>query len=92
MRPNPQTKHPLRCTCNQEPLLAMYGRDKNGDAYIHVRIYKGNRVYGEIYTTHPISLLCRLCGMWWNINIVNQRYQMNKRKAPASVELPKPKM
>jgi hypothetical protein len=61
----------------------MYGTDTNGRAYIHVRIYKGHRVYGEVFTTHPVSILCRMCGLWWNINIINDEITMKKRQAPS---------
>lgn len=66
----------------------MYGKDRNNRAYVHVRIYKGPRVYGEVYSTHPISLLCRMCGLWWNINIVNDEVTMKKRSAPATATGP----
>ena len=82
MRPKPLTKHELRCSCNLKPLLAIYGRDKNGQAYVHVRVYKQNRVYAEVYSTNPIALLCRLCGRWWNIKIVNNEAKLEDRQKP----------
>jgi len=63
-------------------MLAAYGRDSNGDAYIHVRVYKAKRVFAEIYTTYPISLMCRWCGRWWRINIVNKNITAQERNVP----------
>lgn len=85
MRPSAKTKHRLTCTCNLKPLLAMWGVDENGNAYLHVRVYKQDRVYAEVYTIDPIMLYCRACGMWWNINVRNAKDRMKPVDKPGPI-------
>lgn len=56
-----RTKHEFHCDCTHKPLLAMYGLESNNRPYVHVRVYKGNRLYAEIYTNHTVVLTCRDC-------------------------------
>jgi len=95
MRPEPVTIHHLRCVCTvnssqPHPLLAVYGRDENGDAYVHVRVYKAKRIYAEIYTTDPISIMCRICGRWWKINVINRKLTAQERAIPKPLVDKKP--
>lgn len=49
----------------------MYGIDRSGDLYVHVKIYKQSRVYGEILVTGgKVRLHCRECLRWHVIRIV----------------------
>lgn len=49
----------------------MYGVDKKGQVYVHVRIYKANRIFGEILVTNGTALLrCRECFRWQRVIIV----------------------
>jgi len=67
----PRTKHELRCFCARKPLLAMYGLDKNNKLYVHIRIYKANRVFGEMVVTEgTCHLRCRECLRWQRVVIV----------------------
>ena len=45
----------LRCFCARKPLLATYGIDTDGKLYIHVKIWKAQRIFGETgeYVFHP---------------------------------------
>lgn len=61
----PRTKHELRCFCAREPLLALYGVDERGRLYLHQRVYKAGRVFGESFHYGGIvQLLCRECYRW----------------------------
>ena len=56
------TRNDLRCFCRGTPLLGMYGVDEDGLLYVHVKIHKQGRVFGE--TWHyggVIKLRCRNC-------------------------------
>ena len=66
-----RTKNELRCFCSRTPLLATYGLDDKGNLYVHVRIFKQRRVYGEVVATEgKVSLRCRECLRWHRVNIV----------------------
>jgi hypothetical protein len=65
-----RSKHPLKCFCRRKPLLAMYGVDQHGKLYIHIRIYKSHRVFGEILVTEGRTrILCRECLRWHTVTI-----------------------
>lgn len=64
------TRNELRCFCRREPLLAVYGVDKRGKLYIHVKIWKNRRVYGEMLVTEGrVHLRCRECMRWHQVHI-----------------------
>lgn len=61
------TKNELRCFCSREPLLAVYGL-KEGKLYVHVKIYKQRRIYGEVLVTEgTVKLHCRECLRWHTV-------------------------
>jgi len=65
-----RTKHELRCFCARKPLLAVYGVDEKGRLYVHQRVYKQNRVFGEtIFYGGTVALLCRECLRWQQVTI-----------------------
>lgn len=65
-----RTKHELRCFCAREPLLAIYGIDEKGRLYVHQRIYKAGRVFGEtLFYGGTVALLCRECLRWQEVVI-----------------------
>ena len=52
----------LRCFCTRRPLLATYGVDSKGCLYVHVKIWKQRRLYGEVMVTGGrVQLRCREC-------------------------------
>lgn len=70
-RDQQRTKHELRCCCSREPLLALYGVTEGGLPYVHIKIYKQRRVYGEVLITEGnVKLLCRECLRWYTVRIV----------------------
>lgn len=72
-----RTKNELRCFCSRQPLLATYGVDQNMQLYIHVRIYKQRRIYGEVIVREgKVSLHCRECLRWHTVKIVQPNTAM----------------
>lgn len=64
----------LRCTCSRRPLLARYGRDSKGHIYVHLKVFKGKRLYAEsIFTGGNVRIKCRECLHWHNVIIRQSR-------------------
>lgn len=65
-----RTSNELRCFCSRSPLLATYGLDTKGKLYVHVKIYKQRRIYGEVLVTEGrVQLHCRECLRWHTVII-----------------------
>lgn len=73
----------LRCFCARQPLLACYGNDK-GNLYVHVLVYKQNRIYAEVLVTDGVvQLRCRECLRWHKVKIVQpNRAALEESTAP----------
>lgn len=70
MDPSPGTDIEIRCFCAREPLLALCGRDATGEPYVHMKVHKARRLYGEMVATSGIVMLrCRECLRWHRITI-----------------------
>lgn len=70
MSRRPRTSNELRCFCARSPLLATFGLDSKGKLYVHVKIYKQRRVYGEVLITEgKVQLHCRECLRWHTVII-----------------------
>lgn len=68
--PTKRTSNELRCFCTRNPLLATYGIYKD-QLYIHIKVYKQSRVYGEILVTGgTVKIHCRECLRWHTVRIV----------------------
>jgi len=66
----PRTAHDLRCTCPHHTKLAEYGMTTDGAAYLHVRVFKQGRVFGEVIASSgEVRVLCRDCGRWTQVNV-----------------------
>lgn len=65
-----QTQHELRCFCSRRPKLAMYGVDANGKLYVHIKIYKQQRVCGEIIARAEVEINCRECLRWHRVRFL----------------------
>jgi hypothetical protein len=60
----------MRCFCSRQPLLATYGLTMDGRAYVHVKIYKQKRIYGNLLILQGETLMqCRECFRWHRIRI-----------------------
>ena len=67
-------KEPIRCFCAHRPILAMQGLDEKGKPFVHIKIYKQSRIYGEIiFTVGEIRIKCRECYRWHIIKILRNR-------------------
>lgn len=74
----------LRCFCRGEPLLATYGVDSRGKLYVHVKIYKQNRIYGElVFEDGTVKIRCRNCLRWHRVIFKTQSASL-KEDAQAS--------
>ncbi len=64
------TSNELRCACSRHPLLATYGLTQDGEIYVHVKIFKQQRIFGEVVVTEgKVSLHCRECLRWHRVVI-----------------------
>lgn len=79
-----RSKHELRCFCRTEPMLAMYGIDESGRPYIHIKIYKQNRLYSESWHRGgELRLRCRNCLRWHTVTFVDKsRAKLVESEAP----------
>lgn len=69
-RPRQRTKHELRCFCSRKPLLATYGVDEKGRLYVHQKVFKAHRIFGEtLFYGGEVKLLCRECLRWQTVVI-----------------------
>lgn len=60
----------IHCVCKYKPKLAVYGINKDGKLFVHVKIYKGNRIFGEFIAEGGIfKIKCRDCFRWYNIHM-----------------------
>lgn len=65
-----RTSNELRCFCGREPLLATYGIDEEGRLYVHIKIFKQRRIFGEVLVTEgKVKLHCRECLRWHTVKI-----------------------
>lgn len=81
----PRSAKELRCFCRGEPLLATYGLDGRGELYVHVKIYKQNRLYGEmIFKNGEVKLRCRNCLRWHRVNFRGRVASLSEDQAPVA--------
>lgn len=60
----------LRCECSRRPLLALYGRSTDRKLYVHIKVFKGKRLYAEaVFTQGVVRLHCRECLRWTTVRI-----------------------
>lgn len=68
----------------RRPILAFYGVTDKGGPYLHIKVYKARRVYGEILVVAgEVQLRCRECFRWYKVVIP-------KHGAPQLEETPEP--
>jgi len=64
----------LRCFCSREPLLATYGIDSGGNLFLHVKIWKARRIFGELVIEGGlVKIRCRDCLRWHKIRVIQDR-------------------
>lgn len=68
MQARNRTSNELRCFCSRQPLLATYGIDEQGNLYVHVKVFKQQRIFGEVLIMEGIvKLHCRECLRWHQV-------------------------
>jgi len=79
--------HEVRCFCHRKPLLAVCGVDTDtGQAFIHVKSWKGGRLYTEmVVTAGTASIRCRECLRWHKLKITQAKVDVQQEKLPASI-------
>jgi hypothetical protein len=60
----------LRCFCAHKPLLGIYGIDNRGKLFVHIKVYKADRVFGEVIVTGDVKIRCRDCYRWHTVVII----------------------
>lgn len=71
----------IRCFCAHRPLLAKCGTDEHGEPWIHVKVWKGQRLYTEIVATSGVvKIRCRECLRWQRIHIIRGAPQLHEEK------------
>lgn len=79
-------EHELRCFCKSKPLLATYGLNKDGALYLHVKIYKQSRIYGELILLGGlVRIKCRNCLRWHRIRIQGNRAELVNTQEPETL-------
>lgn len=81
-----RTRNEIRCFCRTQPLLGVYGIDERGKIYVHVKVYKNRRIYGEILVTKgDIQLRCRECLRWYRVEIQDGTPNLEETTEPHSI-------
>jgi hypothetical protein len=70
-----ERRNDIRCICGRKPLLATFGRGGDGKLFIHVKVYKQSRIYGEVWVSADaeVKIRCRECLRVQKIKIVSDR-------------------
>lgn len=70
----------------------MYGRDKVGRPYVHIRVFKQHRVYGEfIVYGGEAKIKCRECLRWHTIvfrGAADSKAELRESPPPDEVDVP----
>lgn len=79
----------VRCFCSRSPLLAVFGMNKSGEPFIHVKVWKQKRLYTELAVTGKsakVSIKCRDCYRWSNIFITDSMVRAVLEAAAVEVQ------
>ena len=64
---------PLRCFCSGHPILAVVKLDSRRHPFVHIKVYKGRRIYAEIvFSRGDMRVRCRDCYRWHQIRIIQE--------------------
>lgn len=68
-------------------MLATYGLSERGKMYVHVKVFKQDRIYGEILITEgKVQLHCRECLRWHTVTIAAPgRAELAEDKDPPTI-------
>lgn len=85
-----RTRHKLHCaSCTRKPLLAYYGLDDRGELYVHMKVFKQGRIFGEVvHRGGVVSLRCRECRRWTTVRLNPAGTAVSEPESPAPAEAP----
>lgn len=84
------TKHRLRCHCGHGTTLAFYGHDRDGEPYVHLKVYKQRRVFGNaVFRGGTVELMCSFCDRSTRIHMGRDKWNITPGKLPPDECLPK---
>lgn len=64
-------------------MLATYGIDSKGKLFVHVKIYKQNRIYGElVFEGGVVKIRCRNCLRWHRVMFQERAAVLTEDQAP----------
>lgn len=73
----------LRCFCRRQPILAKYGLGGDGKPFVHLKVHKQGRVYGEVvFTEGIVRIRCRECLRWYTVRIREPSSRVSVREEP----------
>lgn len=77
-----RTTNLLRCFCSRVPLLATYGLTQDGNSYVHVKVYKQKRIYGNVRLSGSgtIEIQCRECLRWYRVTLSENSASLEELK------------
>lgn len=70
-------------------MLAIWGNDEHGKPYVHIRIYKQGRIFGDVVVYGgEVKICCRECLRWQIITFVGERSsaQLTQTGVPVEVD------
>ena len=73
-----KTRYDLTCFCRSKPLLAVWGRDSAGRLYVHIKVWKANKLYAEVYSLHSLQITCRNCFRKHNVIIRDENMELRE--------------
>lgn len=84
----PPSELEVRCSCRSEPLLAVAGKGSDGNGYVHIKTWKGNRLYVEVVVTSGTAhIRCRNCFRWHRIRIVKADVDVRPERLPETISV-----
>lgn len=67
-------------------MLATYGVDSKGKLYVHIKVWKARRIFGEIVVVGgSVKLRCRDCLRWQRVNIIQEEVTLIETSVEPSI-------
>lgn len=79
----------IRCICTARPILAIARASTAGTRFVHIKIYKQKKIYGEIVIEEGlVRIRCRSCGRWYSLHVRHDSHKAVAEKLPKEIEVP----
>jgi hypothetical protein len=73
----------VRCPCAAAPILSILRVDDRGNRFVHVKIYKQKRIYGEFIIEYGlVRMRCRSCARWFSLEIKKDVHRFRPEDLP----------